>query len=220
MRVASPWGFSDMAIQSARHECHACCLLRAGFLAFQPVVDNTRGGTRVERVVSSFRKILRGSQLTWYTGASCWWPVVERTVPDSNAHGRSKRLSGFSCARASSDVFSIATVCFGKASSSFQAELPIRTPVASESAACGYSPAKGRPILQTLPKVSSLRALASTPKRQHKKSKFLKRNVIALTSSYSVGMRIHYRKRQVSTLQENNEFAEVVSRIGKSSACK
>jgi len=32
-----------MAIQPARHECHACCLLRAGFLAFQPVVDNTRG---------------------------------------------------------------------------------------------------------------------------------------------------------------------------------
>jgi len=31
-----------MTIQPARHECHACCLLRAGFLAFQPVVDNTR----------------------------------------------------------------------------------------------------------------------------------------------------------------------------------
>ena len=54
-----------MTIQSARHECHACCLLQAGFLAFQPLVDNTRG-TRVERVVSSFQKILRGSQLTWY----------------------------------------------------------------------------------------------------------------------------------------------------------
>jgi len=49
-----------MTIQPARHECHACCLLRAGFLAFQPVVDNTRG-TRVEQVVSSFQKILRGS---------------------------------------------------------------------------------------------------------------------------------------------------------------
>ena len=39
--------------------------LRAGFLAFQPSVDNTRG-TRVEQVESSFQKILRGSQLTWY----------------------------------------------------------------------------------------------------------------------------------------------------------
>jgi len=54
-----------MTIQPARHECHACCLLRAGFLAFQPVVDNTRG-TRVGQVVSSFQNILRGSQLTWY----------------------------------------------------------------------------------------------------------------------------------------------------------
>jgi len=54
-----------MTIQPARHECHACCLLRAGFLAFQPVVDNRRG-TRVEQVVSSYQKILRGSQLTWY----------------------------------------------------------------------------------------------------------------------------------------------------------
>ena len=26
-----------MTIQPARHECHACCLLRAGFLAFQPI---------------------------------------------------------------------------------------------------------------------------------------------------------------------------------------
>jgi len=65
MWVASPWGFSEMTIQPARHECHACCLLRAIFLAFQPVVDNTRG-TRVEQVVSSFHKIFRGSQLTWY----------------------------------------------------------------------------------------------------------------------------------------------------------
>jgi len=30
-------------------------------------VDNTRG-TRVGQVVSSFRKVLRGSLLTWYTG--------------------------------------------------------------------------------------------------------------------------------------------------------
>jgi len=55
-----------MTIQPARHQCHACCLLRAGFLAFQLVVDNTRG-TRVEQVISSFQKILRGSQLTWYS---------------------------------------------------------------------------------------------------------------------------------------------------------
>jgi len=54
-----------MTIQPTRHECHACCLLRAGFLAFQPVVDNTRG-TRVGQVVSSFQKVLWGSQLTWY----------------------------------------------------------------------------------------------------------------------------------------------------------
>jgi len=46
-------------------ESHACCLLRAGFLAFQPVVDNTRV-TRVEQVVSSYQEILRGLQLTWY----------------------------------------------------------------------------------------------------------------------------------------------------------
>ena len=55
-----------MTIQPARHECHVCCLLRAGFLAFQPVVDNTRG-TRVEQVLSSFQKILWGSQLTRYS---------------------------------------------------------------------------------------------------------------------------------------------------------
>jgi len=55
-----------MTIQPDRHECHACCLLRAGFLAFQPIVDNTRG-TRVEQVVSLFQKILRGSKLAWYS---------------------------------------------------------------------------------------------------------------------------------------------------------
>jgi len=49
-----------MTIQPARHACNACCLLRAGFLAFQPVVENTRG-TRVEQVVSSFQEIPRGS---------------------------------------------------------------------------------------------------------------------------------------------------------------
>jgi len=69
MWVASPWGLFEMTIQPARHGCHACCLLRARFLAFQPVVDNTCG-TRVEQVVSSFQKILRGSQLTWYV----WYP--------------------------------------------------------------------------------------------------------------------------------------------------
>ena len=63
--VASPRGFSEKAIQPARHECRACCPLRVGFLAFQPVVDNTRG-THVEQVVSSFQKILRDSQLIWY----------------------------------------------------------------------------------------------------------------------------------------------------------
>jgi len=63
MRVSSPWGFSEMTIQPARHEYHVCCLLRAEFMAFQPVADNTRG-TRVEEVVSSFQKIFRGSQLT------------------------------------------------------------------------------------------------------------------------------------------------------------
>jgi len=55
MWVASPRGFSEMTIQPARHECHACCLQRAEFMAFQPVVDNTRV-TRVEQVVSSFHK--------------------------------------------------------------------------------------------------------------------------------------------------------------------
>jgi len=52
-----------MTIQPAQHESHACCLLRAGSLAFQPVSDNTRG-IRVEQVVSLFQKILTGSQLT------------------------------------------------------------------------------------------------------------------------------------------------------------
>jgi len=73
-RVASSWGFSEMTIQPARHECHACCQLRAGIPAFQPVVDNTRG-TRVGQVVSSFQKFLRGSQHTWYlkTGRILQW---------------------------------------------------------------------------------------------------------------------------------------------------
>jgi len=54
-----------MTIQPARHECHACCPLQVEKPGIQPVVGNTRG-TRVEQVVSSFQKILRGSQLTWY----------------------------------------------------------------------------------------------------------------------------------------------------------
>ena len=54
-----------MTIQPARHECHACCPLQAEKPGIQPVVGNTHG-THVEQVVSSFQKILRGSQLTWY----------------------------------------------------------------------------------------------------------------------------------------------------------
>jgi len=54
-----------MTIQPARHECHACYPLHAEKPGIQPVVGNTHG-TRVEQVVSSFQKILRGSQLTWY----------------------------------------------------------------------------------------------------------------------------------------------------------
>jgi len=67
-----------MTIQPARYECHACGLLRAGFLAFQPVVDNACG-TRVEQVVSSFQKILRGSQLTWCFPAYKTPPQIRRT---------------------------------------------------------------------------------------------------------------------------------------------
>jgi len=66
MWVASPWGFSEMTIQLCRHEWHACCPLQAEKPGIQPVVGNTHG-THVEQVVSSFQKILRGSQLTWYT---------------------------------------------------------------------------------------------------------------------------------------------------------
>jgi len=66
MWVASPWELSEKTIQPARHECHACCPLQAEKLGIQPVVGNTRG-THDEQVVSSFLKILRGSQLTWYT---------------------------------------------------------------------------------------------------------------------------------------------------------
>jgi len=87
MWVASPWGFSEMTIQPARHEYHACCLLRAGFLAFQPVVDNTRG-TRVEQVASSFQKILSGSQLTWYN------IHILRTQPSREPNRRSACFIG------------------------------------------------------------------------------------------------------------------------------
>jgi len=52
-------------IQPAQHECHACCPLQAEKPGIQPIVGNTHD-TRVEQVVSSFQKILRGSQLTWY----------------------------------------------------------------------------------------------------------------------------------------------------------
>jgi len=54
-----------MTIQPTRHECHACYPLQAGQPGIQPVVGNTHD-THVEQVVSSFQKILRGSQLTWY----------------------------------------------------------------------------------------------------------------------------------------------------------
>ena len=52
-----------MTIQPARHECHTCCPLQAEKPGIQPVVGNTH----VKQVVSSFQKILRGSELTWYT---------------------------------------------------------------------------------------------------------------------------------------------------------
>jgi len=54
-----------MTIQPARHEVHACYPLQAEKSGIQPVVGNPHG-THVEQVVSSFQKILRGSQLTWY----------------------------------------------------------------------------------------------------------------------------------------------------------
>jgi len=55
-----------MTIQPARRECHACCPPpQAEKPGIQPVVGNTHG-THVEQVASSFQKILRGSQLTWY----------------------------------------------------------------------------------------------------------------------------------------------------------
>jgi len=54
-----------MRIQPARHECYAYCPLQAEKLGIQPTVGNTHG-SHVKQVVSSFQKILRGSQLTWY----------------------------------------------------------------------------------------------------------------------------------------------------------
>jgi len=53
-----------MTIQPVRHECHACCPLQAEKPGIQPVVGNTHD-THVEQVVSSFQKVLRGSQLTY-----------------------------------------------------------------------------------------------------------------------------------------------------------
>jgi len=78
-------------IQPARHERHACCPLRAGFLAFQPVADNTRG-TRVEQVVSSFQKILRGSQLTWYNQVDYVDQGEVNPLPPSDAIRKQKKI--------------------------------------------------------------------------------------------------------------------------------
>jgi len=77
MWVASPWGFSEMTIQPARHECYACCPLQAEKPGIQPVVGNTHG-IHVEQVVSPFQKILMGSQLTWYSVLG-WVPCVQVT---------------------------------------------------------------------------------------------------------------------------------------------
>jgi len=93
-----------MTIQPARHECHACCLLRAGFLAFQPVVDNTRG-TRVEQVVSSFQKPQRLATHMVHTEICFFfqWCYIDtnsvnfhgitETLPDSNLECRLFDLS-------------------------------------------------------------------------------------------------------------------------------
>jgi len=75
MWVASPWGFSGMTIQPARHECHAYCPLQAEKPGIQPVVGNTHG-THVEQVVSSFQKIRRGSQLAWYMESGRWLAML------------------------------------------------------------------------------------------------------------------------------------------------
>jgi len=63
MWAPSPWGFSEMKIQPARHECLTCCPLQAEKPGIQPAVGHMHG-THVEQVVSLFQKILRGSQLT------------------------------------------------------------------------------------------------------------------------------------------------------------
>jgi len=54
-----------MTIQPARPEGHASCPLHAEKPGIQPIVGSTQG-THAEQVVSSYQKILRGSQLTWY----------------------------------------------------------------------------------------------------------------------------------------------------------
>jgi len=77
MWVGSPWGFSEKTIQPARHECHACGPLQAEKPGIQPVVGNTHG-SRVMQVVSSFQKILRGSQLTSYIFQTLFFFVPNR----------------------------------------------------------------------------------------------------------------------------------------------
>jgi len=54
-----------------RHECHACCPLRAEKPGIQRVVGNTHA-THVGQVVSSFQKILRGSQLGTASDVCCF----------------------------------------------------------------------------------------------------------------------------------------------------
>jgi len=74
MWVASPWGFSDMTVQPARHGWHTCCPLQAENPGIQHIVSNTHV-THVEQVVSSFQKILRSLQLTRYiyqNTSKCW----------------------------------------------------------------------------------------------------------------------------------------------------
>ena len=82
MWVVSPWGFSEVTIQPARHECHASCPLQAEKPGIQPVVGNTHG-THVEQVVSSFQKILKGSQLTWYYPRFNFTPKTGLVFPET-----------------------------------------------------------------------------------------------------------------------------------------
>jgi len=59
MWIPSLWGFSEMTIQPARHQCHTCCPLQAEKTGIQPVVGNTHD-THVEQVVSSFQENPQG----------------------------------------------------------------------------------------------------------------------------------------------------------------